>query len=205
MANRRDAARRRDATRRRDAGDSALETVRGLARTPGPVGPLVVALAVTGWLVARPLLQWLVPIPAFVDGFQPEVVGSVLLGLVPSILFGVALFLGLWLVAPISGELDLRHVIARTLLSLGIATTAFFAVTAIVSGFGVRSVCAGECVTGPIEWLGRTLPELVLWALRDGLMQAVLAAPAVLLGGILLWMRRRERPLDAQVQGIIDV
>ena len=34
---------------------------------------------------------------------------------------------------------------------------------------------------------------------------AVFIAPAVILGAVLLWMRRRERPLDAQVSGIIDV
>ena len=191
--------------KRRDAGDAALETVRELARTPGPVGPLVVALGVTGWLLARPLLQWVVPYPAYPTGFEPEMFVTVVLGLVPTVLFGLGLFLGLWLIAPISHELDLRHVVTRSLLALGVATTVYFVVVTVVSGFGSRSVCTDECVTGPIQWLGRSLPELILWGLRDGLMHAVLALPAVLLGGILLWMRRRARPLDVQVQGIIDV
>jgi len=184
--------------KRRDAGDAAIETVRELARTPGPVGPLVVGLGVTAWLVSRPLLQWLVPLPVLPTGYEPEAFASLLLGIVPTILFGLALFLAMWLVAPISHELDLRHVITRSLLALGVSTTVFFVVTVVVSGFSARA-------DGPFQWLGRTLPELVLWGLRDGLMQAVLALPAVLLGGLLLWMRRRERPLDVPVQGIIDV
>jgi hypothetical protein len=186
-------------------GDATIETVRRLARTPGPVGPLVVALGVTGWLVARALLQWFVPLPGGSSAWAPEQLGSLALSLVPTILFGLALFLALWLVAPISDELDLRHVVTRSLLALGVATTVFFVVVTVVSGFGRRSDCSEGCVTGPLQWLGRSLPELVLWGLRDGLMHAVLALPAVLLGGILLWLRRRARPLDAPVAGIIDV
>ncbi len=186
-------------------GDEAIETVRRLARTPGPVGPLEVAVGVTAWLVARPLLQWFLPMPGNVSTWSLDQVGQLTLSLVPTLLFGIALFLGLWLVAPISGELDLRHVVTRSLLALGVATTVYFVVGTVVSGFGQRSDCREECVTGPIEWLGRGLPDLVLWGLRDGLLFALLALPAVLLGGILLWMRRRARPLDVQVSGIIDV
>lgn len=191
--------------RQRDAGDAALETVRELARTPGPVGPLVVAFGVTVWLVARPLLQWFVPLPSGIAAWQLDQVGLLLLSLIRLILFGVGLFVGLWIIAPISHELDLRPVITRSLLALGVATTVYFVAATVVLGFGSRNDCIAECVTGPIEWFGRSLPDLILGGLREGLIHAVLALPAVLLGGILLWMRRRERPLDVQVQGIIDV
>lgn len=191
-------------------GDEAIETVRRLARTPGPVGPLIVALGVTGWLIALHLVEW-IPQAVARSGSAPWPLP--LESIVADLIIGIAVFLGFWVVAPIAHELDLRHVLTRSVLVTGIAASVAWIVGVVRDLVVTLLTCTAPSLVGLEDgqclpfglWVGQALPATLGFGVLHALAFAVLAAPAVLLGGILLWMRRRARPLDVQVSGIIDV
>ena len=195
---------------KRNDGGTAFDTVRGLAKTPGHIGPLMVGLGVAGWLVTLHLVE-LIPQTIQWSGF----VGSPLPieRWVTDLIIGAIVFLAFWIVAPIAGELDLRHVIMRAALVTGIAATVSWVVSVVITLVKTLLACTAPALVGLGDrycepfgtYIGVSLPATLGFELLYAVAFAVFIAPAVILGAVLLWMRRRERPLDAQVSGIIDV
>ena len=115
--------------------------------------------------------------------------------------FGV--FVSLWMLAPISDELLLRFVIARSVLSAVVGGLMVLLVTVVLSvaGFFEETVSyegsylplAFETAWGAFL---RTLAEIGSYAL-DRL-------PLVLLGGVLLWVWWRAGERRHPVSGILD-
>ncbi|MCY7300106.1 MAG: hypothetical protein LH616_12950 [Ilumatobacteraceae bacterium] len=124
-------------------------------------------------------------------------------GILTSILpFTVGYFLGLWVVAPITEQLRIGHVIARAVLATGIGATLWFVVLALV---GVISA-----IGSTPEILGiAASPSLIAgqlgYALQEALTGFIILLPLGALGGVFLWLWRSAHPAPHHIEGFIDV
>jgi hypothetical protein len=177
--------------------------VKRMLRTRGALAAAVTALCVGAALVVGQVLLILVSlIPLGTTGlFDLQAVSPfdgfdrrVLLTVLP---FTVGYFLGLWVVAPITEQLRIGHVITRAVLATGVGSTVHFLVIAIVQSVGMVS-----------ESPDRSL-DLIPVALGASLIQAlsglIVLLPLGVLGGVLLWVRRTAKPSEHHIEGLIDV
>ncbi len=169
-------------------------SVKRMLRTRGAVVAAVTALAVgLAFLAGRALLLVIAAEP--LAGFGLTMLTSIL----P---FTVGYFFGLWVVAPITEELRISHVMTRAVLATGIGATVWFVVlgltgvvTAIVSTEDVLGIAASPQMIG--GQLG--------FALQEALTGLVVLLPLGVLGGVLLWQWRTANPADHHIEGLIDV
>ena len=108
--------------------------------------------------------------------------------------FALGVFVSLWLIAPLAGELSLRFVIMRGLLASAAGAVLVFVVSLFVDVvtmiryvFDIR----GFAHSGVIA-VGTAIDVLIF------------TTPIVVLGAVLLWLWLREHPREYEVAGLID-
>lgn len=180
-------------------------SVRRMLRTRGAVVAGVTALAVGLTLaVGRLLLQlisliapyssfgWFAyTLPVFAD---VGVLTSLLLEVLP---FTLGYFLSLWVIAPITGELRVGHVITRAILATGIGSTMTFI------AFGL----AGSVIASLTDAGGASAPLIATqlgYALQAALGAFVTLLPLGVLAGVFLWLWRSAHPAPHHIGGLID-
>ncbi len=165
-----------------------------MLRTRGAVVAGITALAVgLAILAGRALLLVIAAEPFAGFGFM------ILTSVLP---FTVGYFLGLWVVAPITEELRIGHVITRAVLATGIGATLWFVV------LGLTGVVAAIVSTDDVLGIAAS-PQLIGgqlgFALQEALAGLVILLPLGVLGGVLLWLFRTAKPADHHIEGLIDV
>jgi len=169
-------------------------SVKRMLRTRGALVAAITALAVGLALVAGRLLTTLIAVAPF-EGVWFDV----LTGVLP---FTVGYFFALWVVAPITEQLGVGHVITRSILATGIGATLWFVVlgltgvvTAVTSTADVLGIAASPNLIG--AQLG--------YALQQALTGLVVLLPLGVLGGVLQWVWRSAHPAPHHIEGLIDV
>ena len=162
-------------------------TLVSLARRRGRLPALVAALGVAAALVVMRLLN---------SVLAAEPLGDAVVEFLPVALpFALGVFLGLWRIAPLAGELTMPFVFTRG----GLATAAG-AILVILAHLVITAV---EALDGG----GLDARELAQGAVADVLAGAgsfVNFLIPVLFASVLLWLWLREHPRDYAVSGLID-
>jgi hypothetical protein len=181
-------------------------SVKRMLRTRGAAVAGVTALAVGLTLVVGRLLLQLISlispdIVLYGSSFNPMPVlaypgfaTALLLEVLP---FSLGYFLGLWVVAPITGELRVGHVITRAILATGIGSTLLFVSLGLAGSLIASVTDPGGASTGLIaQQLG--------FALQTALTAFVTRLPLGVLAGVLLWLWRAAHPAPHHIGGLID-
>lgn len=181
-------------------------SIRRMLRTRGAAAAGVTALAVGLALAVGQLLLQLIsliapysyfgwfsyyPLPIFADA---ALVTSLLVGVLP---FTLGYFLSLWVIAPITGELRVGHVITRAILATGIGSTMTF----IALGL------AGSVIASLTDAGGASAPLVATqlgYALQTALGAFVTLVPLGVLAGVFLWLWRAAHPAPHHIGGLID-
>ena len=154
----------------------------------------ITALAVGLALVAGHLLLTVIAMEPF------DRAGYVLL---TSVLpFTIGYFLALWVVAPITEQLGIGHVVTRAILATGIGATLWFVVLGLTGV--VTAVTATSDVLGIAASPGLIGAQLG-YALQQALTGLVVLLPLGVLGGVLQWVWRTVHPAPHHIEGLIDV
>ncbi len=185
--------------------------VKRMLRTRGALVAAITTIAVGLTLVATSALTALVGQlgvgGALSVGFadpRPEMMGA---GAVPTALatilpFTLGYFLALWLIAPITEQLGIGHVITRSILATGVGATLWFV------ALGLAGVALAISATGQ-GILGAEVPLLIGvqlgYALQSALVALIVTLPLGVLGGVLQWVWRTSHPAEHHIEGIIDV
>lgn len=190
----------------------ATAAVLRLVRRRGAMPALVTALGVAAFMVAAVFVQNLVMLLGVIGQDLEFDVPAMILGgfgdwvLLTALPFGLGFFVALWLVAPIAEVLEVRHVIARSVLAVGIGATLVFLVRAIVGTIRVvvfdRPIFSNSFPQ--LDFLG-SVPSILLSSLQGSIVQFVTLLPLGVLGGILLWLWRQKHPAQYEIAGLIDV
>jgi len=161
--------------------------VKRMLRTRGALVAAVTALAVGLTILAGRLLL------ALVQLLEP-----------PTATFGLALatilpytagyFLALWVIAPITHELRVGHVITRSILATGVGATLWFVSLGVIATIAMLSIGAP----------GEIAPQLG-HALASALTALITLLPLGVLGGVLQWVWRTAHPSGHHIEGLIDV
>lgn len=191
---------------------TAGRTVKRIARTRGALAALVTAFSLVAYFVVMRVLSTLVGFLGIgaTDGlyfdFGAMLLQSAVAGFTTTIVFATGFFCSLWFIAPVSERLGLAHVITRSILAVGIGSSLWFVVGAIIAVATTVSFGGG--------FLGYAFPGLVgvgdipfalLRTFQDSLQVFLsLLAPGVL-AGILLWRWRTAHPPEYHVEGLVDV
>ena len=110
--------------------------------------------------------------------------------------------LALWVVAPITEQLGIGHVITRAILATGIGATLWFVVLGLTGV--VTAVSATSDVLGIAASPGLIGAQLG-YALQQALTGLVVLLPLGVLGGVLQWVWRTAHPAPHHIEGLIDV
>jgi len=176
-------------------------------RRRGALPALVTALAVGVWLLLQRLLEFGIwklsvlatpPADAFFDNFHVSGAAGVHGEILPIV---VGVFLSLWMIAPVAGELRLRHVIARAVLAAAIAAVLFAAVQGVVNGVALVQSWSANV---PGQSLGETLRDIVVEAIVGGALSFVSLLPLVILAAVFEWLWLRDREPKHPVAGMLD-
>ncbi len=177
-----------------------------LARKRGRLPALITAALVAGLILVQAVVSSLA---AWIGGafyqrvsfgavafddfspWQPYLLDSFVKVTLP---FAVGVFLSLWLIAPLAGELRVRFVITRGLLASAAGSVLVLVVNVVVEfvtmlgfGFDIR----GLAHTG-------------ITAIGTAVNVFVYTTPIVVLAAVLLWLWLREHPREYEVSGLID-
>jgi len=190
-----------------------------LAKKRGRLPALVTALGVAVLLVVQQLLDslvnWLLAsgVAALDDSpdsgfsnvsityeFDPRT-DLLFLYVLPMVL---GVFLALWLLAPISHELDLRFTLTRAALASAAGSLLILLVGTVVAlltflGVDINGV---QVIDGGMN--GTLLAQGCLLALAHAAQAFIFKTPVVMLAGVLLWLWLREHPREYDVSGLID-
>ncbi len=147
--------------------------------------------ATFGWTAYAPLASDMpaVGMPAEASLLSP--VGFVLATILP---FAVGYFLALWVIAPITHELRVGHVITRSILATGVGATLWFISLAVIATITFASA-------GDIEEIAPQMGH----ALVSALTALITLLPLGVLGGVLQWVWRTGHPSEHHIEGLIDV
>ncbi len=197
-----------------DAVELSAKNLKKLVRRHGALVSGVTAGCVAAFLLCQEILtrivSWLglLPYLANDDPYSQSPLGlSVAEAFVIALPFGVGFFLSLWLVAPIAEELRVGHVITRSVLATGIASTVLFVILAIVGLVGAFSPSGASLAGHAFPWpsfSGDTAVVALGRALQDGLRTFVETLPLGVLAGVLLWLWRKDHPPRHPLAGFID-
>jgi hypothetical protein len=177
--------------------------VKRMLRTRGALAAVVTALSVGAALVAGQVLMILISlIPVGTSGLVDLQVVSPFAGfdrrlLLTVLPFTIGYFLGLWVIAPITEQLRIGHVITRAVLATGVGSTVHFLVIAAVESAGA--------LAGPPSLAMENIQISLGIALQQALTGLIVLLPLGVLGGVLLWVRRTAKPSEHHIEGLIDV
>lgn len=177
-----------------------------LARKRGRLPALITAALIAALILAQSVLSSLAGwigsnfyqrvsfgAAAFDDfvGWQPYLADAFLKVTLP---FAVGVFISLWLIAPLAGELTVRFVITRGLLASAAGAVLVLVVNVVVEfvtmlgfGFDIR----GLAHTG-------------ITAIGTAANVFIYTTPIVVLAAVLLWLWLRDHPREYEVSGLID-
>jgi hypothetical protein len=181
-------------------------SVKRMLRTRGAAVAGVTALGVGLTLVVGRLLLGLIslispdivfygssftPMPVLA---YPAFTNALLLEVLP---FTLGYFLSLWIIAPITGELRVGHVITRAILATGVGSTLLFVALGLAG-----SVIAS--VTDPGGASASLIATQLGYALQAALTTFVTVLPLGVLAGVFLWLWRSAHPAPHHIGGLID-
>ena len=170
------------------------KSVKRMLRTRGALAAAVTALTVGLVLALARVLITLIELEPF---------AGVWFGLLTGILpFTVGYFIGLWVVAPITEQLRVGHVITRSILATGIGATLWFVVLGLTGVVG--AIAASSDVLGIAASPGLIGAQLG-YALQEALVALIALLPIGVLGGVLQWVWRTAHPAEHHIEGLIDV
>lgn len=165
--------------------------VKRMLRTRGALVAAVTALGVGLALVVGRVLLALVELLEPTTATTPIVAWLVLATILP---FTVGYFLALWVIAPITHELRVGHVITRSVLATGIGATLWFVPLGAIGAIAMVRIGAP----------GEIAPQLG-YALASALTALITLLPLGVLGGVLQWVWRTGHPAQHHIEGLIDV
>lgn len=173
-------------------------------RRPGVLPAAVTAAGVAAAIIAQNIVTDIVGLITYAPYLGSEAWGfSLGYTLALALPIATGMFLSLWLVAPIAGELTIGPVITRAILALGIGVSLFFIVQcvgAIADAVTVR----GSILTWMPYFDGATAVSGLGGALTGALRTLVTMLPLGVLAGILLWNWRKSHPSRRPLSGLID-
>lgn len=186
-------------------------SVKAIVQTRGALVAAIVAVSLGLLLVVQQYLQTFatfIAVPQMlVDGSGSNTFAPTTAWLVITVLpLVVGVFLSLWLLAPIAPELRVGHVIARSILAVGIGCTLAFitlAVIAIVGSVSFAGTIFGRSFPSPVVSAGSIVAGLGA-ALSAALIKLVQVAPVGVLGGVLAWIWLTRHPAKHPVSGMLD-
>ncbi len=126
---------------------------------------------------------------------------------VTSLPFALGVFLSLWLVAPVAGELRIKQVISRSLLAVVIGAAVYFVVQFAFAVIGQWSDSDGRVFgffVGGFRSLERSLDQAPLDAIYIAFSQAIALLPLTVLAGVLTWVWLQKHPHTLQASVPID-
>ncbi|CAN5302760.1 hypothetical protein BH11ACT4_BH11ACT4_10610 [soil metagenome] len=163
------------------------------------VTALGVAVAITALLLLRTGIWLAVALQVPSGDMVASVLGSALLTAVP---FGIGFFVCLWIVAPITAQLTIGHVITRAALATVFGAIAVFVTTALLAvlgAFGVAGPLFGNSLGGFFD--AGTAQFGLSQALNGGLGALVEQLALGVLAGVLLWLwmtgQRPRHPVES--------
>lgn len=190
------------------AGSAMLK----LVKRRGSPAALTTAGGVAAVVLAQHMIEGLVGTLVYTQGAGfGEILGWVWAGIATSLLvivvpFVIGVALCLWLVAPISPELRLAHVITRTLLAAASGAVLVLLVRGVTALF--ESLRFGDGLFGfalpGISWDGMSLASLLAGVVQAAVMAFASYSPIVVLAGVLLWIWFASHPMKHPVAGMLD-
>ncbi len=193
---------------------TAEKTVKRMLRTRGVLAAAVTTGGVALFMIIGHLLAQAIGLIglAYSYGLELDVAAYWWAGF-PEFVFvyvlpiSAGLFLSFWFIAPVSELLGLGHVITRTVLAAGVASTLYFIVKVlvdvIVSIVADRPLLADSFPS--LSFNGPGILAILAQALQGALSTFVSLLPLAVLAGILLWHWRKANPPTFHVEGLIDV
>lgn len=183
-------------------------SVKAIVQTRGALIAAIVALGVGVVLVAQQYLQSLITLIAtlpYMDppGFYLPSPGAVIVSFLPLV---IGVFLSLWLLAPVAAELRVGHVVARSILAVGVGCTLVFValgIVAIVGSVSFTGAIFGSSFPTPAV-SGASIASGLGSALAQALIRFVEVAPVGVLGGVLAWIWLTRHPAKHPVSGMLD-
>ena len=192
-----------------------------LAKRRGRLPAFVAALGLAGLLVAQRLLSglisWLeitglIAMQGHEDSLETGLYGlsswafdpglrDLLLFVLP---FALGVFISLWLLAPVSHELELRFVLTRAGLAAAAGSLVFLVATLVLALLGWLGVDEGVFQSFGLTGDGPALVQGVFRALAGAVQTFISLTPAVMLVVVLLWIWLRDHPREYDVSGLID-
>lgn len=185
-----------------------------LARKRGRLPALIAALAVTFMVVAQQFLFSLLDFvtkvsiaatldPSELPGYDPAsllVLSPTGEGALRYILpFVLGVFVGLWLLAPLSHELGVRFVVTRSALAAAAGGLMMIVVNVVI---GLVDAVSGLSVSGTFD--EAQFGQAMIGAGSSAMRALILYTPMVVLAGIVLWIWLRDHPREYDVSGLID-
>ncbi len=188
---------------------TAEKTLKRMLRTRGALAAAVTTGGVAAYIVAKDLVSAAVT----TISIPPEYLGDYTwfayfgYGFLASVVpFLVGFFLSLWVVAPVAEALGLGHVIARSILAVGIGSTLAFVIRAIADIIGSITIEGFLFANSfPGVGFGSGIPFYLGSSLQGAVTLFVTVLPLGVLAGILLWHWRKANPPSFHVEGLIDV
>jgi MFS family permease len=178
-----------------------------LARTRGRLPALITAALIAALILAQSIVSslvgWLTSVlyqrvsfgaAAFDDLVGPQgdqVMQQFVRVTVP---FALGVFVSLWLIAPLAGQLGVRFVITRGLLASAAGGVLVFVVSLFIDLLTMARYVFD--IQGAAH-------SLVI-AFSTAINVIIFTTPIVILGAVLLWLWLREHPREYEVSGLID-
>ena len=192
-----------------------------LAKRRGRLPAFVAALGLAGLLMAQRLLSGLIGwleitgliamqgnegspetglVGLTVGAFEPGL-SDLLFFVLP---FALGVFIALWLLAPVSHELELRFVLTRAGLAAAAGSLVFLVVGLARALLGWLGVDEGVFQSFGLTGDTPALVQGVFRALAGAVQTFISVTPAVMLVVVLLWLWLRDHPREYDVSGLID-
>ncbi|MEO6826421.1 MAG: hypothetical protein ABI255_09085 [Microbacteriaceae bacterium] len=180
-------------------------TIKQILRRHGAFVAAVTAVAVGVAILLQDLVQGLIGVVAWGTGNSDFFAATIGYGLLTALPFAIGYFISLWIIAPIAEELRIGHVVTRAILATGVGATVMFivlAALAITGAFSIPGSLFANSLGGIFNFDAAT--GGLARALTSALTALVGLLPLGVLGGVLLWLWRKDHPPRHPLSGLID-
>ena len=192
-----------------------------LAKRRGRLPALVAALGLAGLLMAQRLLSGLISwleitgliamqnsgasLETGLYGLSSGAFDPGLRDLLFFVLpFALGVFISLWLLAPVSHELELRFVLTRAGLAAVAGSLGYLVAGLVLALLGWLGVDEGVFQSVGLTADTSALVQGLFRALASAVQTFISLTPAVMLVVVLLWIWLRDHPREYDVSGLID-